>query len=84
MFLRVLASTGHSIPRCRKPVRRHREAGSNAGESREATPHLADPAFHDLRHWYAVDYLQRGGSIYTLLQILGPSSIKTTELYLAC
>jgi integrase/recombinase XerD len=39
--------------------------------------------FHDLRHWYAVDYLRRGGSIYTLQQILGHSSIKTTELYLA-
>lgn len=39
--------------------------------------------FHDLRHWYAVDYLRRGGSIYTLQKILGHSSIKTTELYLA-
>lgn len=39
--------------------------------------------FHDLRHWYAVDYLQRGGSIYTLQQILGHASIRTTELYLA-
>jgi len=39
--------------------------------------------FHDLRHWYAVDYLRAGGSIYTLQQILGHSSIKTTELYLA-
>lgn len=29
--------------------------------------------FHDLRHWYAVDYLRRGGSIYTLQQILGHS-----------
>lgn len=38
--------------------------------------------FHDLRHWYAVDYLRRGGSIYDLQQILGHSSIKTTELYL--
>jgi integrase/recombinase XerD len=39
--------------------------------------------FHDLRHWFAVDYLRRGGSIYTLQQILGHSSIKTTEIYLA-
>lgn len=38
--------------------------------------------FHDLRHWYAVDYLRRGGNIYDLKQILGHSSIKTTELYL--
>lgn len=39
--------------------------------------------FHDLRHWYAVDYLRRGGSIYDLQQILGHASIKTTEIYLA-
>lgn len=38
--------------------------------------------FHDLRHWFAVDYLRRGGSIYTLQQILGHRSIVTTELYL--
>lgn len=39
--------------------------------------------FHDLRHWFAVDYLKRGGNIYDLQKILGHSSIKTTELYLA-
>lgn len=38
--------------------------------------------FHDLRHWFAVDYLRAGGSIYDLQQILGHASIKTTELYL--
>ena len=39
--------------------------------------------FHDLRHWYAVDYLRSGrGSIYELQKILGHASIKTTELYL--
>jgi integrase len=38
---------------------------------------------HDLRHRFAVDYLRRGGSIYDLQQILGHSSIKTTEIYLA-
>jgi integrase/recombinase XerD len=38
--------------------------------------------FHDLRHWYAVDYLRRGGSIYDCQQILGHESIKTTEVYL--
>ncbi|MEE9141003.1 MAG: site-specific integrase [Alphaproteobacteria bacterium] len=36
----------------------------------------------DLRHWFAVDYLRRGGSIYDLKGILGHSSIKTTEIYL--
>jgi len=35
--------------------------------------------FHDLRHWFAVDYLRRGGSIYDLQKILGHSSIRTTE-----
>ena len=39
--------------------------------------------FHDLRHWYAVDYLRRRGNIYDLQQILGHNSIKTTERYLA-
>jgi integrase len=38
---------------------------------------------HDLRHRFAVDYLRAGGSIYDLQQILGHSSIRTTEIYLA-
>lgn len=38
--------------------------------------------FHDLRHFFAVHYLKRGGSIYTLQQELGHASIKTTEIYL--
>jgi integrase len=37
---------------------------------------------HDLRHRYAVDYLKAGGSIYTLQQLLGHRSIRTTEIYL--
>jgi integrase len=39
--------------------------------------------FHDLRHWFAVNYLRRGGNIYRLQGVLGHSSIKTTEIYLA-
>lgn len=39
--------------------------------------------FHDLRHWYAVDYLRGGGNIYDLQQNLGHASITTTERYLA-
>lgn len=39
--------------------------------------------FHDLRHKFAVDYLRGGGVIYDLQRILGHSSIKTTEGYLA-
>jgi integrase/recombinase XerD len=40
--------------------------------------------FHHLRHRAAVDWLKSGRSIYTLQQRLGHSSIKTTEIYLAC
>ncbi|MCJ2127685.1 tyrosine-type recombinase/integrase [Methylobacterium sp. E-045] len=40
--------------------------------------------FHDLRHRFAVDYLRSGrGSIYTLQQELGHTSLKVTEIYLA-
>lgn len=38
--------------------------------------------FHDLRHFFAVNYLRQGGYIYDLQQILGHASIKTTEIYL--
>ena len=38
--------------------------------------------FHDLRHFFAVEYLRRGGYIYDLQAILGHASIKTTEGYL--
>lgn len=39
--------------------------------------------FHDLRHLFAVRYLQNGGSIYALQGIMGHTSVKTTEIYLA-
>lgn len=39
--------------------------------------------FHDLRHLFAVEYLRNlRGSIYSLQQELGHTSIKTTEMYL--
>lgn len=39
--------------------------------------------FHDLRHLFAVEYLRAGkGTLYELQQILGHSSVKTTESYL--
>ena len=39
---------------------------------------------HDLRHRFAVDFLRRDATqIYRLSQILGHSSVKTTEIYLA-
>ncbi|HKR92239.1 MAG TPA: site-specific integrase [Novosphingobium sp.] len=39
--------------------------------------------FHDLRHLFAVRFLQNGGSIYALQGIMGRTSVKTTEIYLA-
>lgn len=38
--------------------------------------------FHDLRHEYAIRYLETGGSIYRLQKLLGHSTIKQTERYL--
>lgn len=38
--------------------------------------------FHDLRHEYAIRYLENGGSIYTLQKLLGHSTIAQTEWYL--
>lgn len=39
--------------------------------------------FHDLRHFFAVNYLkERRGGIYDLQQVLGHKSVKTTEGYL--
>lgn len=38
--------------------------------------------FHDMRHWYAIEYLRGGGDIYTLKEHLRHSSVKTTETYL--
>lgn len=38
---------------------------------------------HDLRHEYAIRWLEAGGSIYALQQHLGHSSVKTTEAYCA-
>ncbi len=37
---------------------------------------------HDLRHKFAVDFLKDGGDVYRLKEILGHSSVKTTESYL--
>lgn len=48
-------------------------------EGRKLTP----MRFHDLRHEYAIRYLERGGSLYTLQKLLGHGSIKQTEWYLA-
>lgn len=38
--------------------------------------------FHDLRHEYAIRYLENGGSIYVLQKLLGHSTLTQTEEYL--
>lgn len=38
--------------------------------------------FHDLRHEYAIRYLDAGGSIYDLQKLLGHSTVGQTEWYL--
>ncbi|MDP8217339.1 MAG: tyrosine-type recombinase/integrase [Candidatus Theseobacter exili] len=38
--------------------------------------------FHDLRHTYAVNFLQSGGNISSLQQQLGHKDIQTTSIYL--
>jgi site-specific recombinase XerD len=37
--------------------------------------------FHSTRHTFATKYLENGGDIETLREILGHSSIKVTEIY---
>lgn len=44
---------------------------------------LTPMRLHDLRHEYAIRYLESGGSIYTLQKLLGHGSIRQTEWYLA-
>ncbi len=38
--------------------------------------------FHDLRHEFAIRYLEAGGNIYALQQLLGHSTLAQTEWYL--
>jgi integrase len=42
----------------------------------------APPRCHDLRHTFAIRWVQRGGNIYDLSKHLGHSSVVTTEIYL--
>lgn len=37
---------------------------------------------HNIRHYFAVNYVRRGGDIYRLSRILGHSQINTTAIYL--
>jgi len=58
------------------------KAQREAEAAGHATPDFRRFRFHDLRHRFAVDYLKAGGSIYTLQQHLGHTSVQTTEIYL--
>jgi len=37
---------------------------------------------HSLRHYYAVNFIRRGGDLYRLSRILGHTSLSTTQIYL--
>ena len=43
--------------------------------------HVPDKPWHALRHTFASHFLMRGGSLYTLKELLGHSSVTTTEIY---
>lgn len=47
----------------------------------DTTPGVPHFRMHDLRHTYAIRWLQKGGSIYTLARRLGHSTVRTTEVY---
>lgn len=57
----------------------HRAQKMAQSQGRRLTP----MRFHDLRHEYAIRYLENGGSIYRLQKLLGHSTIGQTEWYLA-
>jgi integrase/recombinase XerD len=60
----------------------HRQALREATAAGHAAPDFRRFRLHDLRHRFAVDYLKAGGSIYTLQNHLGHTSVQTTEIYL--
>jgi len=39
---------------------------------------------HSFRHGFATAYLSRGGTIHELMELLGHTNIRTTEIYLHC
>jgi integrase/recombinase XerD len=60
-----------------------REARGRAQKAAQAAGgSITELRFHDLRHEYAIRYLENGGSIFVLQQLLGHGSIRQTEGYL--
>lgn len=64
----------------------YKQASTNWGETQRKVSAKAEdfPKFslHGLRHLYAIEYLERGGNLYTLQKQLGHGSIRQTEWYL--
>lgn len=61
----------------REGVKRSQKLAHKAGRE------LVEMRLHDLRHEFAIRYLENGGSLYVLQKLLGHSTIKLTEHYLA-
>ncbi|RVT91360.1 site-specific integrase [Rhodovarius crocodyli] len=71
-----------------QPVFRNRDGErfnqvANRWREAHARCDVAHFRFHDLRHTFAIRWLQKGGSIYRLARWLGHSTVRTTEVYSA-
>lgn len=83
LLARALAGKGppeQPVFRSRKGDRLHHLSSRwrNAVQTTTSVPHFR---MHDLRHTYAIRWLQRGGSIYALARRLGHTTVRTTEIY---